>query len=76
MQTGGLLKDLTVAETVRLTASLFADTRPVEEVLARAGILALADRRVGKCSGGEQARPPRTAGSSPSRLRRERSYRP
>src|SRR5690349_10843940 len=35
MQTGGLLKDLTVAETLRLTASLFSDTRPVEEVLAR-----------------------------------------
>ena len=56
MQTGGLLKDLTVAETVRLTASLFADTRPVDEVLARAGILELKDRRVGKCSGGEQQR--------------------
>lgn len=56
MQTGGLLKDLTVSETVRLTASLFADTRPVSEVLDRAGILDLADRRVGKCSGGEQQR--------------------
>jgi ABC-2 type transport system ATP-binding protein len=56
MQTGGLLKDLTVAETVRLTASLFADTRPVEEVLSRAGISDIADRRVGKCSGGEQQR--------------------
>ena len=38
MQTGGLLKDLTVRETVRYTASLFADTRPVDEVLAHAGI--------------------------------------
>ena len=28
LQTGGLLKDLTVAETVRLTASLFPSTRP------------------------------------------------
>ncbi len=36
MQSGGLLKDLTVAETVRLTATLFAQTSPVEEVL-RAG---------------------------------------
>ena len=33
MQTGGLLKDLTVRETVQYTASLFADTRPVDEVL-------------------------------------------
>ena len=29
LQTGGLLKDLTVAETVRLTATLFPHTRPV-----------------------------------------------
>jgi ABC-2 type transport system ATP-binding protein len=56
MQTGGLLKDLTVRETVEYTASLFADTQPVDAVLARAGITGLADRRVGKCSGGEQQR--------------------
>ncbi|MBM7519769.1 ABC transporter ATP-binding protein [Nocardioides nitrophenolicus] len=56
MQTGGLLKDLTVRETVAYTASLFADTRPVEEVLERAGITDIAGRRVGKCSGGEQQR--------------------
>ncbi|XBB69673.1 ABC transporter ATP-binding protein [Nocardioides sp. WV_118_6] len=56
MQTGGLLKDLTVRETVAYTASLFADTRPVDEVLERAGITGLADRKVAKCSGGEQQR--------------------
>jgi ABC-2 type transport system ATP-binding protein len=56
MQTGGLLKDLTVGETVELTAALFAHTRPVAEVLERAGLAAIADRRVGKCSGGEQQR--------------------
>jgi len=56
LQTGGLLKDLTVAETTRYTASLFADARPVDEVLKRAGISAIADRMVGKCSGGEQQR--------------------
>jgi ABC-2 type transport system ATP-binding protein len=56
MQTGGLLKDLTVDETARYTASLFAHSRPVEEVLRRAGISAIADRKVGKCSGGEQQR--------------------
>ncbi len=56
MQTGGLLKDLTVRETVAYTASLFADTRPVDEVLADAGILGIGDRKVGKCSGGEQQR--------------------
>jgi ABC-2 type transport system ATP-binding protein len=56
MQTGGLLKDVTVRETVAYTASLFADTRPVDEVLADAGITGIADRKVGKCSGGEQQR--------------------
>src|SRR4029079_9162201 len=38
------------------TASLFADTRPVDEVLENAGITAIADRKVAKCSGGEQQR--------------------
>ncbi len=56
MQTGGLLKDLTVEETARYTASLFATGTPVGEALRRAGISGIADRRVGKCSGGEQQR--------------------
>lgn len=56
MQSGGLLKDLTVAETLRYTAKLFAASRPVGEVLERAGITEIADRMVGKCSGGEQQR--------------------
>jgi ABC-2 type transport system ATP-binding protein len=56
MQTGGLLKDLTVAETVELTASLFARAQPVDVVLRRAGIEGIAGRRVAKCSGGEQQR--------------------
>ena len=51
MQSGGLLKDLTVAETAEYTARLFAMSRPVGEVLERAGITAIAGRRVGKCSG-------------------------
>jgi ABC-2 type transport system ATP-binding protein len=56
MQTGGLLKDLSVRETVAYTASLFADTAPVDQVLRTAGIDGIADRRVAKCSGGEQQR--------------------
>jgi ABC-2 type transport system ATP-binding protein len=56
MQTGGLLKDLTVRETVAYTASLFAETLPVEQALENAGIAGIADRKVGKCSGGEQQR--------------------
>src|SRR3954467_6755222 len=54
MQTGGLLKELTVRETLELTAALFAHTRPVTEVLDRAGLTETGDRRVGKCSGGQQ----------------------
>ncbi|WP_229662634.1 ABC transporter ATP-binding protein [Nocardioides phosphati] len=56
MQTGGLLKDLTVRETVAYTASLFPGAAPVDEVLDRAGIAGIGDRKVGKCSGGEQQR--------------------
>jgi ABC-2 type transport system ATP-binding protein len=57
MQTGGLLKDYTVAETVQLTAVLFG--RPessAKEALKRAGIADIGDRKVGKCSGGQQQR--------------------
>ncbi|MBO1754741.1 ABC transporter ATP-binding protein [Allobranchiibius sp. CTAmp26] len=56
MQTGGLLRDVSVAETVELTASLFVHTRDVQECLERAGIWGIRDQRVGKCSGGEQQR--------------------
>ncbi|HEV7990621.1 MAG TPA: ABC transporter ATP-binding protein [Gemmatimonadaceae bacterium] len=56
MQTGGLLKDFTVAETVEFTASLYPHARPIDEVLDRAGIRHIASRLVGKCSGGEQQR--------------------
>ncbi|MFE3195211.1 ABC transporter ATP-binding protein [Nocardia sp. NPDC059240] len=56
LQSGGLLPDLTVGETVRLIATLHAHPRPVREVLVRAGIDEIADRLVGKCSGGQQQR--------------------
>ncbi|KGN33147.1 ABC transporter ATP-binding protein [Knoellia sinensis KCTC 19936] len=56
MQTGGLLKDMTVRETVAYMASLFANTESVDDVLKRSGISQLAARKVGKCSGGEQQR--------------------
>jgi ABC-2 type transport system ATP-binding protein len=56
LQTGGLLRDLTVRETVRMIASTYAAHAPVEEVIGRAGLTALAHRRVSKCSGGEQQR--------------------
>ncbi len=56
MQTGGLLKDFTIRETVELVASLFRPARPVGEVLERAGLVDVADRLVGKASGGQQQR--------------------
>lgn len=56
MQSGGLLKDLTVRETVAYTASLFARSTGIDAVLETAGIASIADRRVGTCSGGEQQR--------------------
>ncbi|HKU35488.1 MAG TPA: ATP-binding cassette domain-containing protein, partial [Paenarthrobacter sp.] len=33
MQTGGLLRDISVRETVQLTAAMFESSRPVDEVL-------------------------------------------
>ena len=62
MQTGGLLKDLTVKETVQLISTLFHRSRPVDECLARAGISEIGNRRVEKCSGGEQQRLRRRTG--------------
>jgi ABC-2 type transport system ATP-binding protein len=56
LQSGGLLADLRAGETVRLIASTFAVPADVDEVMERAGILPLADRRVSKLSGGEQQR--------------------
>src|SRR5919199_2804183 len=57
LQTGGLLKDYTVEETVRLTAVLFGKPAgAVDEALQRAGIADIGKRLVGKCSGGQQQR--------------------
>ena len=56
MQTGGLLNDFTVAETVRAIAALHGRTDRVEVVLERARLTGLAGRRVEACSGGEQQR--------------------
>lgn len=56
LQTGGLLRDLTVRETVQMIASTFAEHSGVDTVVERAGLTALQDRKVAKCSGGEQQR--------------------
>lgn len=56
LQTGGLLRDLTVRETVQVVASTYRYPQRVEDVLERTGLRDLAGRRVSKCSGGEQQR--------------------
>ncbi|CAM3506410.1 ABC transporter ATP-binding protein [Nocardioides zeicaulis] len=56
MQTGGLLDDFTVEETVRAVAALHGRPDRVAVVLERAGLTGLAGRRVEACSGGEQQR--------------------
>lgn len=56
LQTGGLLRDITVRETVQMIASTFHEHAGVEEVIDRAGLTLLAQRKVSKCSGGEQQR--------------------
>jgi len=56
MQTGGLLNDFTVEETVRAIAALHGRTDRVEVVLERARLDGIAARRVEACSGGEQQR--------------------
>jgi len=56
LQTGGLLRDLTVRELARMMAALYPKPLPVDEVLARAGVAELADRRTERLSGGETQR--------------------
>ena len=56
MQTAGLLPDITVRETVELTASLFSHRTDAEEAMRRAGVTDFASRIVKKCSGGQQQR--------------------
>ena len=50
MQTAGLLPDITVRETVELTASLFSHRIDTEEAMRRAGVIDFASRIVKKCS--------------------------
>ncbi|GAA1997308.1 ABC transporter ATP-binding protein [Microbacterium ulmi] len=58
LQTGGLLSDLTVRETVEVIASLHGRDAlsRVPAVLRRTQLDHLAGRRISKCSGGEQQR--------------------
>ncbi|MEZ5101793.1 MAG: ABC transporter ATP-binding protein [Thermoleophilia bacterium] len=56
LQTGGLLRDLTVAELLAMIASLYPAPRAVGETLALTGLEDLAHRRTQKLSGGQAQR--------------------
>lgn len=56
LQSGALLDDLSVKETVSMIASQHSHHMPVDQALARAGAASFASRKVSKCSGGEQQR--------------------
>ncbi|GHI05193.1 ABC transporter ATP-binding protein [Streptomyces cellostaticus] len=56
LQSGGLMEDVTVAELVKLACSLHPKPYKAAEVMARAGITQIADRKVNKLSGGQAQR--------------------
>jgi len=56
LQTQGGDSELTVAETVRVQASYFADPRPVEEVIGLVGLTEKLKARASSLSGGQQRR--------------------
>ena len=56
LQTGQLLRDLTVRELIAMMASLYPNPMPVDEVLSVTGIEDIADRRTQKLSGGQTQR--------------------
>jgi ABC-2 type transport system ATP-binding protein len=56
LQTGELIRDLTVRELVAMVAALYPRPMPVEKVLAEVGIAEIADRRTQKLSGGQTQR--------------------
>ena len=56
LQSGGLMDGVTVAELVRLACELHPRPYRTRDVLARAGISTIADRKVDKLSGGQAQR--------------------
>jgi ABC-2 type transport system ATP-binding protein len=56
LQTGGLIKALSVRELLAMMASLFPQPLPVDEVLELTGTAAIAGRRTEKLSGGQTQR--------------------
>ncbi len=53
LQTGALIRELSVRELVAMVASLYRAPMPIDEVLALTGISEIADRRTNKLSGGQ-----------------------
>jgi ABC-2 type transport system ATP-binding protein len=56
LQTGSLIRDLSVRELVTMIASLYPEPLEVDDALELAGIASLAGRRTQKLSGGETQR--------------------
>jgi ABC-2 type transport system ATP-binding protein len=56
LQSGGLMDEVTVAELVGLACSLHPRPYPAKDVMARAGVDRIADRKVNKLSGGQAQR--------------------
>jgi ABC-2 type transport system ATP-binding protein len=56
LQTGDLIKDLSVRELIQMVASLYPKPLPIDEVLTLAAISDIADRRTNKLSGGQSQR--------------------
>ncbi|CAL9469630.1 ABC transporter ATP-binding protein [Streptomyces collinus] len=56
LQSGGLMDEVTVAELVRLACDLHPKPYRPSEVLSRAGVAQIADRKVDKLSGGQAQR--------------------
>ncbi|MZD06044.1 ATP-binding cassette domain-containing protein [Streptomyces sp. SID5785] len=56
LQSGGLMDEVTVRELVQLACSLHPRPYRAEDVLTRAGIAQIADRKVNKLSGGQEQR--------------------
>ncbi|MET9697916.1 ABC transporter ATP-binding protein [Streptomyces sp. NPDC006529] len=56
LQSGGLMEEVTVRELVTLGCALHPRAYPVEDVMTRAGVTAIADRKVNKLSGGQEQR--------------------
>ncbi|WP_372352720.1 ABC transporter ATP-binding protein [Streptomyces sp. KL116D] len=56
LQSGGLMDEVTVRELVQLAVALHPKPYRADDVLSRAGISQIADRRVNKLSGGQEQR--------------------